>query len=552
MNLPPLTERLDRGASGGNEFKRLMHQLLLRYGDKERFSYEPMSSAGGDGGLDGLAPKGGVPGIDGPVAFQFKWLWSEIHKGSKAAQIKDSFKRATAELSERGIKHWVLVTPWDLTPAEKSWLGGLGAGTAIIIHAWGREKVESLLRLCPPLFARYYPHEAAREGQPALAGYDGFDFREFARCLPGQDPPRLRAAPHHRLAAEDPPGARRAPRDPAPRHLRPSELLDREEARWIDHARRGAPGTALRSDPRRPGDRKVHPARLSRPPLRGWSHVSGTMRLRTAWFRSSSRSVTSPGCSRRSRTSRSSSTWRSARAAITGCRRRTVLSSSQPCAWAKPSCSSMASTRWVARSRGIASRGPSGRSRPSTPAAPSGSPRASMGLHADVRLPESIHELRVGRLEDAQVDDFVGRWYAIQIPHNERERTELTESLRHAVHRTPSVRRLAGNPLLLTLMAFIHQGLRRLPTDRGELYDLCVDMLLRDWQDARRGHTGVAEPHPFEKLGLHVHTQKDYLAHLALFMQERNEAPKGGDARGLIARARCNRLPREAAPGEAA
>src|SRR5262249_15169905 len=145
------------------------------------------------------------------------------------------------------------------------------------------------------------------------------------------------------------------------------------------------------------------------------------------------------------------------------------------------------------------------------------------GYTPDVRLPRPFTELRIGRLDDEQVSGFVARWYGIQVPHNERERGELMESLLHAVHRTPSVRRLAGNPLLLTLMAFIHQGLRRLPTDRGELYDLCVDMLLRDWQDARRGHVAGAEPHPFEKLGLHVHTQKDYLACLALDMQERNE-----------------------------
>jgi hypothetical protein len=51
-------------------------------------------------------------------------------------------------------------------------------------------------------------------------------------------------------------------------------------------------------------------------------------------------------------------------------------------------------------------------------------------------------------------------------------------------------------------MAFIHQGLRKLPQDRGELYEKCVEMLLKTWQEARRGEEAPA--HAFTRLGLHV------------------------------------------------
>jgi tetratricopeptide (TPR) repeat protein len=535
MSLPPLTERMDRGAAGGNEFERLMHQLLLRYGDKERFSYEPVSSAGGDGGLDGLAPKGGVPGIDGPVAFQFKWLWGEIHKGSKAAQIKDSFKRAAADLTKRGVKHWVLVTPWDVSPAEKCWLDGLGTGTAIAIRTWGREKIESLLRLCPPLFARYYPHEAAHEALPPLAGYDGFDFREFAASYRdkislayerirtiGLPPKILRerdARPEIRLRDIFVPLRFVAGKsEQAPVSLADA-LRDKSSAVVLGDPGAGkstllaflallfAGGATLEGYAPRDG---VVPLLVS---LRDFARVQqakpdlsfveyleirarsdhGLAHAHRAFFESALRMgeafVLVDGLDE---VGRESARHRIARAL------RAFRHEYPYCPF------------WVTS--------------------------RIYGYTPDVRLPEPFAELRVGRLDDEQVDGFVGRWYAIQLPHNERERGELTESLRHAVHRTPSVRRLAGNPLLLTLMAFIHQGLRRLPTDRGELYDLCVDMLLRDWQDGRRGHKGAAEPHPFEKLGLHVQTQKDYLAHLALFMQERNEGAKGEDARGLVTR----------------
>ena len=143
------------------------------------------------------------------------------------------------------------------------------------------------------------------------------------------------------------------------------------------------------------------------------------------------------------------------------------------------------------------------------------------GYTRDVRLPnETFAHYSVARLDAAQIDDFIARWYALQYSDNAREQDERVRSLQHAVRRSPSVQRLAGNPLLLTLMAFIHHGQRSLPQDRGELYEQCVQMLLKTWQEAKRegglaaGHAG--DPHPFEKLGLHVATQKDYLAHLAM------------------------------------
>lgn len=65
---PPLSEKIASGAAGGLEFERLLVQLLLRHGDKNKYAFEPTHGAGGDGGLDGMV-KAGVPGFDGPVGF---------------------------------------------------------------------------------------------------------------------------------------------------------------------------------------------------------------------------------------------------------------------------------------------------------------------------------------------------------------------------------------------------------------------------------------------------------------------------------------------------
>jgi energy-coupling factor transporter ATP-binding protein EcfA2 len=144
------------------------------------------------------------------------------------------------------------------------------------------------------------------------------------------------------------------------------------------------------------------------------------------------------------------------------------------------------------------------------------------GYTRDIELSSDLDELTIAPLDDAQVSAFIERWYAIHVPDDPRARDERSASLVHAVHRSANVRRLANSPLLLTLMAFLHRSLGRLPEERGELYELCIGMLLHTWQGER--------PH----LGLHVAAQKDYLAHLALYAQERNDAVEGEDARGLV------------------
>jgi predicted NACHT family NTPase len=53
--------------------------------------------------------------------------------------------------------------------------------------------------------------------------------------------------------------------------------------------------------------------------------------------------------------------------------------------------------------------------------------------------------------------------------------------LRAAIATRADLRRLAGNPLLLTMMALLHASKGRLPEKRVELYAECLDLLLRRW-----------------------------------------------------------------------
>ncbi len=63
----------------------------------------------------------------------------------------------------------------------------------------------------------------------------------------------------------------------------------------------------------------------------------------------------------------------------------------------------------------------------------------------------------------------------------ERRAANLSE----AIFANPSIERLAQTPLLLTLLALIHEQGARLPNRRIELYKLCVEALAETWNRAR-------------------------------------------------------------------
>lgn len=157
------------------------------------------------------------------------------------------------------------------------------------------------------------------------------------------------------------------------------------------------------------------------------------------------------------------------------------------------------------------------------------------GYTHDIALPSNEFEhVMIGALDDAQIDDFLSRWYAIQVPHDAQKQAEQRNSLRQAIFRTKQVEALARNPLLLTLMAFVHRFLGHLPQDRGELYDKCVEMLLRSWLEARER----PQKHAFEELALPRELPRDYLEALAFHLQERGLLvnDEATEARGLFSR----------------
>ena len=80
---------------------------------------------------------------------------------------------------------------------------------------------------------------------------------------------------------------------------------------------------------------------------------------------------------------------------------------------------------------------------------------------------------------DPEIDRFVTRWHQEAFP--EATARALYESrLRNAIADSPAIHELAANPLLLTMMAVLSRT-QDLPRDRGKLYEMCAELLLKNW-----------------------------------------------------------------------
>lgn len=95
-----------------------------------------------------------------------------------------------------------------------------------------------------------------------------------------------------------------------------------------------------------------------------------------------------------------------------------------------------------------------------------------------------------------EVESFLTQWYAAHEQAHDRSISfEQAESRAHKridellprMLQTPSVRRLATNPLLLTILALINENLGRLPNRRIKLYEIAAQTLIESWRQFQVG-----------------------------------------------------------------
>jgi formylglycine-generating enzyme required for sulfatase activity len=157
-------------------------------------------------------------------------------------------------------------------------------------------------------------------------------------------------------------------------------------------------------------------------------------------------------------------------------------------------------------------------------------PQAYTGM----ALLSGFQEARIEPLNPESIETFLEHWCRGLYPGSpglaQRHQAELSEAL----HKRPEIRRMAGNPVMLTALAVVYWHEKRLPEQRAELYDAILIWLARS-REKRPGRM------PAEVcLAL--------LAELALAMQDHPDGRQVRVSNGWAAEKLAARLPE--APGE--
>jgi predicted NACHT family NTPase len=105
-----------------------------------------------------------------------------------------------------------------------------------------------------------------------------------------------------------------------------------------------------------------------------------------------------------------------------------------------------------------------------------------LGYKQEILTRANFQHLMLQDLDlETQVPDFINRWhqFAFNDPaESEKKRKILLETIQNTHNK--AIRELAGNPLLLTLMAIINRS-QTLPKERFKLYEQASELLLHKW-----------------------------------------------------------------------
>jgi predicted NACHT family NTPase len=90
-----------------------------------------------------------------------------------------------------------------------------------------------------------------------------------------------------------------------------------------------------------------------------------------------------------------------------------------------------------------------------------------------------FHHFMLQDFEPKQIQDFLQKWHDLTLI-DRLKKAALLERLQQAIAASNSIRELAGNPLLLTMMAILNRN-QELPRFRAKLYEEASKVLLHKW-----------------------------------------------------------------------
>lgn len=141
------------------------------------------------------------------------------------------------------------------------------------------------------------------------------------------------------------------------------------------------------------------------------------------------------------------------------------------------------------------------------------------GYHERILRPAGFAHFRLQDLDREQTAHFTRAWFGRVFPQSPKDAEQRVERVLDSIDRSASVRWLAGNPLLLTIMCLIARE-KELPRERARFYEQCIDVLAHQW-DVNR-HLGD------EDLAfLDIDDKKDLLRRIAFHMQQSDAGLRG-------------------------
>jgi hypothetical protein len=106
-----------------------------------------------------------------------------------------------------------------------------------------------------------------------------------------------------------------------------------------------------------------------------------------------------------------------------------------------------------------------------------------LGYKAQTLRDAGFQHYMLQDLTDEQIAEFIQRWHDQTFPEG-ADKVRKRERLHQAIRESKAIRELAGNPLLLTMMAILNRH-QELPRDRPELYNQASRVLLHQWDVER-------------------------------------------------------------------
>jgi hypothetical protein len=102
-----------------------------------------------------------------------------------------------------------------------------------------------------------------------------------------------------------------------------------------------------------------------------------------------------------------------------------------------------------------------------------------IGYNPERLFHAGFRHFKIRDFNEEKIEEFIDKWYELAVT-SQREQDKFSQRLKEAISHTPAIKELAGNPLLLTMMAILNLR-QELPRDRVNLYEQASLVLLHSW-----------------------------------------------------------------------